>query len=410
MASCYVSFIACSAMQAILPSFMTFLFPIMMLGLCMVLYPNTLINNKSFLCAIIYAATLFISLLNHQLSGIGYGTGSFDTFLIEIGFILPSIAISAILIQNKNMINYKTLTIVFICSIVISFLFVLPVVITDKAMIRRLSYYQGAVNGTTISNEILKFKSGFWSYTMLHVISLSFPILWGLSRNIIDKNFKFICTIVSVLILYIVLQMSITTTFIYIMCIVALLFCRYLGKYGIMGVLVVLFPLIFLLLNADFILLQMQSYYAGTDMAPKIKDFIDIMNGGEGTHGSIEGRINFQRQAFEAFWTNPIIGSSYQGGGHSILLNRIGTTGLCGFIPYILIIYFQFKQWYNDIPSTSKFYFLLSWLGAAILLYAKNCFGQEGFLFISVIIPSLAQVYIERNYQANIYSLKPNNS
>lgn len=140
----------------------------------------------------------------------------------------------------------------------------------------------------------------------------------------------------------------------------------------------------------DYLLIN----YEDTDMAQKIVDFDDLMDGGTGEHITIDARAQYQQGAIDGFFNNILIGSSYEGsGGHSIILNRLGTTGLIGFIPFMLMLYFIFKQWYVTIPKESRIYYLLSWLGAAILLYNKNCFGSAGFCFICIVMPCLCLTF-----------------
>lgn len=391
LVSCYIAFTVCSIIPALLPHFVISLFPIVVLGMCILIYPSRLLNNKSFIAASFYVFALYIAVSHHKLAGIGYGTGHFDTFLIDLGFTLPSIAIAAILIQEDTSV-FRKLGMVFLASVAVSLLFILPVVFTDKSMVRRMAYY----SENNISVDLAIYKIGFWGYTMLHVISLSFAILWGLAKYSVG-NMKTSVAILAVFVFFIVVQMSITTTFIYILLVAAILAYQQWKTYKVIGYAIVGMLLFCLIINIHSVLDLLLHHYAGTDMESKIVDFIDIVNGGTGDHSTIDGRTNYQKQALNAFFSYPIVGNYYKGGGHSILLNRLGTTGIVGFIPFFLMIYYQFKQWYSLIPNISKPYFLLSWLGALILLYAKSCFGQEGFLFISIIIPALAMMYSEKS-------------
>lgn len=398
--SIYIAYIVCSVVPALTPNSITKLMPIIVLSGCILLYPNTVFSNKSFICAIFYSIALFLVAMLHKLSGLGYGYGGFDTVMIDLGLILPAVSLGAIL-NNNNILKHslRTINIVVYASIIISAIYVIPVLLFDPSIARRLAFME--VEDMNAEMALLKF--GFWDYTMCHIIALSFAMFAGLFHNAIAIRAKIFYAIMTFIVLFIVLKLCITTTFIYIIITIPLIINRNFKNFKVIGVVVICILIFTTMFYIDPILDYLLETYDGTAMADKIQDFQDIISGGTGRHATIDGRLDYQQGAIDGFINNVLVGSTYDGtGGHSILLNRLGTTGILGFIPFVMIIYFQFKQWYIRIPEASKYYYLLSWLGVVILLYGKNTFGGSGFLFISLIIPCLAM-----NFRFNNTFLSP---
>lgn len=128
-------------------------------------------------------------------------------------------------------------------------------------------------------------------------------------------------------------------------------------------------------------------------MEPKIRDFIDVINGDTGYHSTIDGRKRYQQDNIDAFFNSPIFGCAYQGGGHSVIWVRFGTGGLLCGVPFVMMIISLFRQWYLVIPRFSRIYFNLAWVGALILLYNKGVFGNTGWALVAFIVPAIVQMY-----------------
>lgn len=390
----YIAFVLCSAVPDLLPGIFIRLLPIAILLFCGIVYTDILLRNRSFIWSLVYAIFLFFAATDHKLSGLGYGLGGYDTVLIDIGFILPSISLSAILMENKLRNNsLRLIDITIYSSLIVSFCFIIPVLLFDPSVARQIAF----MSSDKLEEDLVQFKFGFWDYAMCHMIALAFPLFTGLYFNSKNIKAKLFFGAMALIVLYIVLKLSITTTFIYILVAICLMVYHRFGRHQVLGTIVILCLSFFCVSFAEPLLEYLADIYKGTAMAPKIADFQDMIAGGTGNHDTVDGRLNYQQGALDGFLNNILIGSTYDGtGGHSVLLNRLGTTGLFGFIPFILMLYYQFKQWLNQIPSSSKFYYLISWLGVVILLYSKNLFGSAGSLFIAVVIPCLAMTFISQ--------------
>lgn len=396
----YVAYILCSFIPFLLPKASARYIPIVILAACCFFYFNDCFRNKAFLCACLYSFAILLASQFHVLSGLGYGRGGIDTVLIDLGFTLPPVAMSAVLYSNRRILGAIRLIDIFIyLSIIITAGWMIPILLNDRSIARKIAYLESS----RMDQQTLELKFGYWDYTMCHIISLFFALFWGLFATSMTKYRKLFYGIMIAIIVFFILNLTITTTFIYFFVAVALLIYHKFKKYSIVGLVLLLAGLLLFVINIDAIVDYLWVNYKDTDMAMKILDFRDILNGGTGRHLTIDGRINFQQDAIDGFFNNILIGSEYSGGGHSILLNRLGTTGLIGFIPYALMLYFIFIQWYKAIPSSSKYYYLLAWLGVIILLYNKNCFGSAGFCFICIAMPCLCFTF---NYPETIL---PNN-
>lgn len=379
----YIFYFICSFTDVILPTniFNAF-FSLLLLILCFIVNSKRIFNNLSFICAIFYCFFLFLAVLDHKLSGFGVRDGGITTAIIELSNILPAVAASAILLNERNEALFFSIRKSFLIALCLSFVFVIPPCVIDNTIARRLSY----CDATELGGNVRYFHGWYWGYNMLHVFSIFFPILVGLAHHCYGYYRNYF-VILSIIILFITLRLAITTMVIYILTTLPVLACIMYEKYRLHIIFSVTILIIAIIFNIDLILDGLLEIYQGTNMEPKIIDFANMINGREQVYDSFSSRAEFQSNALNAFCNSPIIGEEYTGGGHSVILNRFGTAGICGGVTFVLILYFQFKQWYRKIPSIARPYFLLSWLGALILLYMKNCFGLEGFLFVSIIIP-----------------------
>lgn len=382
----YVAYILCALVPDILPTVAAMYIPIAVLSICCIFFFKECFTNKAFICACIYALAICLASQFHILSGLGYGYGGMDTVLIDLGFTLPSVAVGAILLNNKRILSSLRLLDIVIClSIILTACWMVPTLLYDRSLARAVAIMETG----KMDEQLLEFKFGYWNYTMCHIISLFFALFFGLYITSTSATRKIFYGAMTIIVVFFILNLTIATTFTYFFIVLALLICYWSKRFSVLGLIFIAIGSIVIMLNIDNILNYLWDNYKDTDMESKIADFIDILNGGTERHGTIESRIDYQRDAINGFFNNILIGSEYTGGGHSIILNRLGTTGLLGFVPFVLMLYFIFIQWYRTIPESSRFYYLLSWLGVAILVYDKNTFGSSGFCFICIIMPCL---------------------
>lgn len=387
----YVIFITCSVVTHALPRLVLTFFPAIMLGVAIITDPRKVFSNKAFLFALLYIFMLAAILFDHKVGGFGYGKGGWDTFSVDVGFTLPSIACASLLVSDRNKRDFRIINWVLIACVVISLLYMLPVALYNRAFIRYLAVHYR--EGVGIDSNVASFVDGFWNYIMLHIIALAFPVFWGLTEYAKGKM-KYVYMAMTVCVLYLVAISSIMTTIIFVLGALMYLAYHKWKKYRVAGILLFAGLIILLILNIETVLDYMLEYFRGTDAEKKILDFQDIVRGGENRHATIDGRTAHHDIALQAFYDSPLWGREYYGGGgHSYLLNRMGSGGLFLTIPYVAMLWCLYKQWLVRIPKEFKVYFNVSWIGAVILLYNKGCFGLEGYLFMGCLIPSLCMSY-----------------
>lgn len=357
--------------------------PFLVLLSCGCCYPMTLIKDKTFLFSLLYALALtFWSLIFHSISGFGYGEGGLDTVMVELAFLLPSISISTILFKEMSEKDIKKVAKWSLASLILSFCFVLPLIIMDNSIVRTVT--------DADMHDGERLIPGFWNYNMMHMVALLFPVFSALAVFVKSwRRLFFIFLILAVV--AIVVQASITTTFVYMLMafVIVLNFFLYRKRYFIFFVIFELLMVVTAFVFLPTIIEGLLSYYDGTDMYEKIYEFKRILMGAEEDSASVSGRLAFQKQAIDAFMTSPFIGQSFEGGGHSIIYNRLASLGVVGFIPFLLMLIHLVRNTYRHIaPAVQKYYWLF-FVGVMVLMLMKNTFGCEGWLMLSVIGPVL---------------------
>lgn len=379
----------CSLSSIFLPHALTAFISIFVLVGLFVLYPKVLLSNEAFIYGSLFSVTLLIIVQFHKVS-LGYGSGEMDTWLIETAFILPSLALSAVLAYLRGTKLPYFIFWCFVISFVLSVIYIGPVLMFHRDVARHISYAQ--MDGLNL--EMQGLKNGLWSYTAFHAIALVFIAFWGLYKYSSGK-IKIISILVALAVLFIVAQIAVTTTFIYIGLVLLILVYMKWSKRALIAWSVIAILLVVALVYLDAILDWLLGIYTGSDMEPKIRDFIDIVHGGNGYHATVDGRENFQQENIDAFFKNPLFGTAMARGtgGHSCIWMRFAGGGIFCGIFYVIMLIKLFFKWYKIFSPLIRPYYLLAWLGAIILLYNKGLFGEEGFSMIAVIVPAILLMY-----------------
>lgn len=153
------------------------------------------------------------------------------------------------------------------------------------------------------------------------------------------------------------------------------------------------------------------SFDTGSILHEKLIDFaslfapkIDISN----------TEMGYRLERFPMLWlafvASPIFGdASYNSryayelskGAHLFWMSRLALWGIVGFVPFIWLLYRNFKEIYFFFSSEFRFYYLLSVLSFVALGLIKYVNFIESFLVLFVIIPGLYLVTVNNN------SMKP---
>lgn len=375
------------------------IYPILIFIISFSLYPQYF-PTPSFFAFLAYALTLTVYLIfGVGINTIGFGGSDFKKFLIELAFILPSISIANVLRQINDPSVLKRVSISGIVILAVTLLITFPQILSDNTLLRLAS--TSLNTGTTEMYQEYASK-GLPNYSLLHSYVIVFPIIVGLFLKKKGKQ-KVLWGMMGLLIAFTIIR-SVTTTLMLIMFlnILIILIYRKRNRYmNLVNIFAVIF--IFYLLLSFKIFDSASSYlikvFAGTSAESKMTDLRILLNSGE-VGLTVTGRQEFHRAAWERFIESPLVGTS-GGGGHSTFLDHLGGAGILGFIPFVLIFFYQFQEWTRTIPSQSKIYFYLGWFSALILLYSKGLFGQEGWFMLTVLLPSMTFIF-SKSYENHL--------
>jgi hypothetical protein len=365
------------------------------------IYPRAFHNRVTY-WFLAYASILAVYVLAGKPLTIGIGT-VLDSrkILIEFAFILPSLSILSILFFLKDYRLYKFTSYAGLLFIVFSFLYLIPMIISDNVILR-------------VAHELKSTENydmpGVPNYTLMHAYIIAVPaLLYGIKT--LNAKKKWVMLAVLTLFVFIILHTYVTTSLIVTFAVIvfALLYNTK-NKARSYFLMILASSLIYVLHLAGVYVLLFDfliDFFVGTAVEPKIEGFKyiylfgDIKNSG----GHITGRMYLHNMSWKAFIENPLMGASSPVGGHSNILDRLGGMGLLPFIPFAMIILSQVKMTLRIINQTEqRMYFYLGFGSALSLLFLKGLFGQEGWLFLMVLMPGLIITF--RNSQKNQKEVK----
>ena len=157
------------------------------------------------------------------------------------------------------------------------------------------------------------------------------------------------------LFVYAVIKTEITTSFIAVV-IVLLFTLVYQNEYrGNTKTIIAFFVVLIVLwiLYVTGIVLQLVEMlirmYEGTVAQKKFIEFREMLLGNDKSN-NVSLRAYLRQLSLQCFYRNPIIGSPGVG-GHSSLLDRLGSMGLLGFLPYLFMLVANVKAWIKQMPE-----------------------------------------------------------
>ena len=106
-------------------------------------------------------------------------------------------------------------------------------------------------------------------------------------------------------------------------------------------------------------------------------------------------RLSIWQDTFNQFLSKPIFGNSLESENihfhpHNVLLEVLITTGIIGFIPFTLLLFYAFKFSVLILKKTPKY----SWLPALFIQsFMQNMFSG-GLYFASWLFSSMALIYL----------------
>lgn len=332
-----------------------------------------------------FLVLLLYSIFGHpfHINGLGDSSPLFRRLTIEIAWILPSLLICAIVIGLRNPSVYRQIALGSIIILSISIVILLPSLISYGRILRE--------NLSMIDNGEQELAANLPGYTLMSCYSFFMPVLlYGFRCR--PGLLKFLYGLIIVLFVYAIIKTEITTSFIA----VVLVFCSALiyrneDVEHMKSVIAVLFMLVLIwfLYETGVILIlaeKLIELYQGTAAQSKFIEFRDFVLGDE-DEGNVSLRKYLRDMSLQCFYMNPLIGSDGVG-GHSSLLDRLGSMGLIGFIPFVAMLISNVKIWSKQMPDRAAlYYYFIGVFIVFMFLYMKGLFGAEGMLFFTVIIP-----------------------
>jgi hypothetical protein len=350
------------------------------------LYPQAFANIV-FKWFVLYAIVLALYLFFGKSLTIGIGSVQ-DTkkIFIEYAFFLPNIAIFSILFFLKDKKLYHNIALGSLVFLTVSLLYVFPLIVSGSNMLR-----------DAVTNEAINHVKviGVPNYTLMHGYIIVLPaIFYGIKA--LKNTHKWLVFGISALFVFIIINTYITTSLVVTIALIVFAFMYDVKNKAksFLFLFLVFFGIIFLHMSGVFLTLfdYLLEYFYGTPVYEKIIGFKHIYESGdvENSGGHITGRMSLHDMSWTAFSENFLIGGNSPVGGHSSMLDRLGGMGLLVFIPFIMIIISQIRMILLVIKnSEQRVYYYLGIVAGLTLLYQKGLFGQEGWLFLMVILPGL---------------------
>lgn len=105
--------------------------------------------------------------------------------------------------------------------------------------------------------------------------------------------------------------------------------------------------------------------------------------------GDVAERQNLYLVSINEFFKNIFIGTNNPMGNHSTFLDRLGTLGLVGFVPYILFYYSQLKSIRIYIPKNRRLYYDEAIAAGLLMMLLKDVDNWEMFFTLFTVMPLL---------------------
>lgn len=368
-----------------------------------ILYPKALWTTPMCWAYVFFLVLLIYSLLGKYIHVNGVDNSTLSAYiriLVEAAWIIPSVLMGSIICISNSRRLIKSISKGTIIIILLSFLYILPLMYLYSDILRDMELV-----------EEMGLPLGMPDYTLMHAYIFLLP---GLCLGIKISNglHRYIYMASVALVYYIIIHTYVTTTInIATVFIIWVLIESRKSRISLVVLIVVIFISLFLYYSDFFLLLinWLLPYFEGTAVEPKLMDFQSSLIAGKMTGGTIIARENLHSISRDSFLYNPIIGGE-KVGGHSHVLDILGSMGIVGFIPFFMIIWSTMKLYVAMMNTGFDRRYLYYCFGiAGTLLYLKGIFGSTGWLFMCVIAPSLV-IYVSEFFHRSTLSRDVKNS
>lgn len=349
------------------------------------LYPRAL-TCKPLLWLYVFLGVLFInSLFGRYIHINGLSNRALPAMwriIIEAAWIMPSLLIMSILYLKSNKSFYKIVGYGSLIILLASFILILPL----------LTSYSNILRNAEDQLESMEIPQGLPSYTLMNSYAMLIPGLCFYIKTRVGKQ-RALAIIVTILVFYVITQTAVSTSIFLSLIIFCVAFVYdYKNKSKTIALSLIIGFLFLYIYKYDLILdfiNWVRPFFEGTAVEFKLNDLYDSISGGSVTGGSLTVRADYHETSLQGFYNNPLIGSGIVG-GHSQILDIMGTVGLLGIIPFIAIVYMTLRRYLVQVNGNDgKFFVYLVFLVAFVFLYHKGIFGATGWLFLCVIGPCI---------------------
>lgn len=364
-----------------IPAFIPAIFLVVVLY---VMFPKSIIRKSSlfFYC---YIGVLFLYVLVDKqflINGLSPVLSQTYRVMIEAAWILPTITIVNVLHYKNNPRLYKIIGYGSLMLLVFSFLYILPLVISSANILR-----------VSLGEELATRPLGLPDYDLMHAYTLILlPLCLCVKKT--DTKRRVLYLFLLLLFGYMIIQTAVTTSLIIMSAVIlfAIIFDIRKAPRSVLILILVLF-IGYVFYQLGFFLMFVESlmpYFEDTAVAYKLDDIHTSLLQGQITGEALTGRMDYHQMSKDAFLDNPMIGSEISHLGHSKILDMLGSMGLLGFTPFLMMIISVMRSYIVRIKDRElNSYLYFSFFVSGIFLYTKGIFGAPGFLFTFLLVPSL---------------------
>ena len=348
-------------------------------------------RSKIFLWSVFYAAIVY---MNHL-----FGDAYTEDKLILDGLTMISCGcLSYYYLLHDDTKSKRLLIILSLVIVGVDMLGTLLMYMVDPEIVRS---DQMIANGGDNESTLPFYRYGMVEYDVLHGLPVLIPPLVMWIRN---KKTSFVWKVVSglaLVCLLILLYIGDATTPILLALfavVVSLLIVQNNHKKSVQRMVVISLLASPFLVSDSFMLgiLSSASKVTSGELQKKIEDASAGIKYG-GLEGDAGTRYELYEHSFNAFIENPIWGGDDLDklGGHSALFDRLGSFGLLGSIPWVIVIVLFIRFIYKYIPYRARDYFIVGSFCFVALMILKNMSYFYTWFTFMVLLPCMLTFDVE---------------
>lgn len=345
------------------------------------LYPRAMFS-KPLAWLLGYIGIIFLYIIcgkSFHINGLESTLSPVYRLIIETAWILPSTMIFSVLVYRKNDRLYKIIGYGSVILLVLSYIYILPLL-------------QASANFLREDMDMENRQIGLPGYDLMHSYALMIlPLCLYIKKSV--RFYKLLNLVLLLLFGYIVVQTAVTTSLVIIIFTVFLVLLYKPGRIIYNSSIVIIGSMVLLLLYYSGFFLNLVDWlmpcFENTAVYFKLQDIHYSILKGTITGDSLTARMDYHQLSWASFFRNPIVGAGNVG-GHSKIIDVLGSMGLAGAIPYLMFIVSVLRK-YVQLNKLREYraYICVSFIMAFVYLYTKGIFGAPGYLFMMVIVPSL---------------------